>query len=91
VENGEGATVVLVSQQPNGVSVIRTLQCGPGGAFDMGGVTPGDYYAAAFDRVEVQPMAAAGFAGTIRSSGVSVRVEEGAAASVELHTTRWPW
>ncbi len=90
VEHGDGATVVLVSQQPNGVSVIRTSICGPGGAFDIRSVTPGDYYAVAFDRVELQPMATAGFLSSIRSSGVSVTVEEGAAASVELHVTRWP-
>ncbi len=89
VEKGEGATVVLVAQSPNGLSFIRTSKCGLGGAFDMDGVTPGDYAVVAFDRVETQPMESAGFIGSVRPSSVSVHVEEGAAASVELHLTRW--
>lgn len=91
VENGEGATVVLASQASSGLSFIRTLKCGAGGAFDMDGVTPGDYYAAAFDRVELQPAELAGLVGALRPNAVSVRVEEHAAASVELHVIRWPW
>jgi hypothetical protein len=95
VEKGEGATVVLVSrpspQESNGFTFIRTVRCGPGGAFDMGSVTPGDYNVVAFDRVESWPMEAPEFVSTIRSSSVSVRVEERATASVELRVTRWPW
>jgi hypothetical protein len=91
VEKGEGATVVLLSQEPNGLSSIRTVKCGPGGAFDTGGVPPGDYYAVAFDRVEVQLMLGevARFVSAIRPSAVSVHVEEGAATSVELQVTHW--
>jgi hypothetical protein len=92
VENGEGATVVLFwqasPQSASGLSFMRTVKCGSGGAFDMGGVPPGDYYAVAFDRFD--PMQATSPANVIGSSAVPVRVEEGAATSVELHVIHWP-
>lgn len=83
--------MVLVSQETSGLSFIRTLPCGAGGSFDMDGVTPGDYYAVAFDRVEAQAAELAGLIGVIESSAISVRVDERAAASIELHVIRWPW
>ena len=52
VEKGDGATVVLIPQRVEGVSLGQTVVCGAGGSFELSEVSPGDYYIAAFDHMD---------------------------------------
>jgi hypothetical protein len=89
VENGEGATVVLIPQRNDDVYIGQTIRCGAGGAFELNEVSPGDYYIAAFDRMDgLSPSAA--MLSLLPSRGTSVRVEEGSAASVMLSVVLAP-
>ncbi|HEY7335650.1 MAG TPA: carboxypeptidase-like regulatory domain-containing protein [Bryobacteraceae bacterium] len=83
VEKGEGATVVLLPQQPGGVAIGQTIRCGAGGSFQSSEVSPGDYYIAAFDRMDGL-FPSAEMVGLMPSRGASVRVEEGSAATATL-------
>jgi hypothetical protein len=51
-EKGEGATAVPVPQRSEGASFGQTIVCGAGGLFKLSEVSPGDYYIAAFDRLD---------------------------------------
>jgi hypothetical protein len=83
VEKGESATVVLIPQSYDGIAIGQTVACGPGGSFEMNAVSPGDYYIAAFDRMDgIAPSAA--MLSLMPSRGTNVRVEEGSATSVTL-------
>jgi hypothetical protein len=89
VENGEGTTVVLAPQQNEGPVVGQTIRCGAGGSFELNEVSPGDYYVAAFDRMDgLFPSAA--MLSLLPARGTSVRVEEGSAASVMLSVVPAP-
>ena len=89
VENGEGATVVLVPQRSDGPAIGQTIRCGADGSFELNEVSPGDYYIAAFDRIDgLFPSAA--ILSLLPARGISVRVEEGSAASVMLSVASAP-
>jgi len=83
VERGEGATVVLIPQKVDGTAIGQTVTCGAGESFELSEVSPGDYYIAAFDRLDdVTPSAA--LLSLVRSRGTSVRVDERTSTSVTL-------
>ena len=83
VEKGEGATVVLVPQRSDGASFGQTILCGAGGLVELSEVSPGDYYIAAFDRLDgLFPSEA--MLNLVQARGTSLRVEEGIAANVAL-------
>ena len=89
VEKGEGATVVLIPQRNDDVYIGQMIRCGEGGMFELNVVSPGDYYIAAFDRVDgLFPSAA--MLDLMPSRGTSVRVEDGSAASVTLSVVPAP-
>jgi len=89
VEKGDGATVVLVPQRVEGVAFGQTVTCGAGGSFELNEVSPGDYYIAAFDRLDgLWPSAA--LLGLVPSRGTSVKVEEHATANVNLSVVAAP-
>lgn len=89
VEKGEGATVILIPQRVDGVSLGQTAKCGPGGSFELNEVSPGDYYIAAFDRVQnFQPSAA--LLSLVPSRGTTVKVEERSTANVTLSVNPAP-
>jgi hypothetical protein len=93
VENGDCASVVLVPrpipQPSDGVAIGQSVRCGAGGSFELNEVSPGDYYIAAFDRMDgLFPSPAA--LSLLPSRGTSVRVEEGSAASVTLSVVAAP-
>ena len=89
VEKGDGATVVLVPQKPEGVALGQTAACGAGGSFEMTDVSPGDYYIAAFDHIDgVAPSAA--MLEMARTRGTNVKVEERSAADVTLSVMASP-
>jgi hypothetical protein len=83
VEKGDGATVVLVPQRVEGVALGQTVVCGAGGSFELSGVSPGDYYIAAFDHIDSQSPSAM-LLGLVPLKGTSVKVQEGSAANVML-------
>lgn len=80
---GEGATVVLVPQQPVGVTVGQTMVAGPGGLFELNQVPPGDYYVAAFHG-EYRLAPSAAMLSLVPNRGRRVSVEEGSVADVTL-------
>jgi len=82
-EKGEGATVVLTPQRFDGVALGQTAVCGAGGSFELNEVSPGDYYVAAFDRVDgLAPSTA--LLSLVPSRGRSVKVEDGSTANMML-------
>jgi hypothetical protein len=91
VENGDGATVFLVSGERGEIVDYRQMQCRPGGSFEFGNVPPGDYYVVAFDWMEGGGLPATDLPGVIAPLASSVRVEAGAKASVELKIQKSPW
>ena len=84
VEKGEGATVVLVPQRVEGVAIGQTAVCGSGGSFELSDVSPGDYYIAAFDHINVLGGPSAEVLSLAPSRGKSVKVDEGSTANVTL-------
>jgi hypothetical protein len=87
VEKGEGATVLLVPQTlaPGDTGWLHA--CGAGGSFQFAGLAPGDYYAIAVNNLGLQdllPLSDIGHLRTIVRDATTVRVEEGAVASVQL-------
>jgi len=89
VEKGEGATVLFWPQSAVTIDLMRGVQAGPGGSFEIGTVAPGDYYLLAVDRqnVDSQPDA------VIRSfaaSATPVHVDEAGSPSVALSLTHLP-
>ncbi|HEY6344164.1 MAG TPA: carboxypeptidase-like regulatory domain-containing protein [Bryobacteraceae bacterium] len=83
VEKGEGAMVLLIPQRNDDVYIGQMIRCGADGTLELSKVSPGDYYIAAFDRVDgVLPSAA--ILDLMPSRGTSVRVEEGSTADVML-------
>lgn len=90
VNDGPGATVLLVPKTGGEVLDYRTTLCGAGGAFEFKDVVPGDYHVAAFDRLSTLPGASP--ADAVAPYGVSVKMEPGAAAlPVNLQLNKWPW
>jgi hypothetical protein len=83
VEKGDGATVVLIPQRVEGVTLGQTVVCGTGGSFELSEISPGDYYIAAFDHVEgLSPSAA--MLSLMPSRGKSVTVEDRSTENVTL-------
>ena len=90
VEKGDGATVVLVPQRVEGVAIGQTVVCGAGGSFELSEVSPGDYYIAAFDHINVFSGPSAEMLGLLPSRGKSVTVEERSPANVMLSVIAAP-
>lgn len=90
-DKGEGATVFLVPRQAAEVVLYQEASCGPNGAFEFDGVEPGDYYVVAFDHAGDSGLPPGSLPTAIAPMAASVRVEPGAAASVELRVSPWPW
>ena len=84
VEKCEGAAVVLIPQRVEGVSIGQSVACGAGGSFELSGVSPGDYYIAAFDHLDVLMSPSAAMLSLLPSRGTSVKVEERSTANVTL-------
>jgi hypothetical protein len=95
-----GAVVVFPTDPSlrNG-QLVRTGRCENGGRFDIGGLRPGDYYAAALRLPELESPEQAldellfdpGFVvAQIAGSGEGVRVEAGQSTTVTLKAMPWP-
>ncbi len=90
VENGEGATVFLVSKELRETIVYRMEVCGAGGAFEFTNVPPGDYFVVAFNGNNATRLPE-DFGNLIAPLATGVRVEATSAASVNLRPNSWPW
>ena len=91
VQNGAGATVLLLPQTlaPGDTGWLR--DCGAGGSFEFAGLPPGDYYAAALIHVDLNSLQAISDFEHLRAvvrDATAVRVDEGAVASVQLRPPR---
>jgi len=86
----DGVTVMLVPQQADGKTPGRMTQCQAGGTFEISGVAPGDYYAAAFEGLGPTYPRDPALLTRVRSIGARVKVEQSAATPLELKATRWP-
>lgn len=89
VEQGEGATVLLWPQGASIPDLVRAVDAGPRGAFEIPNVPPGDYSVVAFDRVSDQGGSESSVLGAV-AAGVRVKVSESNAETVQLPVTRWP-
>jgi hypothetical protein len=87
VEKGESATVLLVPQTLAPGDDARMTSCGSGGKFEVAGLAPGDYYAVAVNNADLRSLLSLSDVARIRAilgDATSVRIEEGAVASVQL-------
>jgi hypothetical protein len=87
VEKGEGSRVLIVPQTLTPGDFGWLSLCGAGGSFKISGLAPGDYYAIALNNVDLRELQS--FVGIERlreivRGATSVRVDEGAVASVQL-------
>jgi hypothetical protein len=83
VEKGAGATVLLIPQTVDGVSVGQTVTCDRLGSFALSDVSPGDYFAAAFEPADwLMPSAA--MVNLVRTGGKAIRIEEKSTANITL-------
>jgi hypothetical protein len=92
VDGSEQAMVVLLPQAESlrGVDAIPKTQCQTDGRFELAGLRPDEYYAWAFERVDVEALRDVAFVRTLIPYATAVRVTRGAAASVRLAVTPWP-
>jgi len=89
VDKGEGATVLLWPQSASVLDLLRAVQAGPGGVFEMQNVAPGDYSLLAVDsqHLEAEPEEVIR---TFTASATPVHVDEGSSPSVSLPLTHLP-
>lgn len=92
VDGSDHATVVLLPRDESlrDLDAIAKVQCNSDGRFEIGSLTPGDYYAWAFERLDVEALRDASFVRTLVTQAASVTVKRGETASVKLSITRWP-
>ncbi len=90
VEKGQGATILLLAASDGGTGIVRSVECAAGALFQFDNLHPGAYEIAAFDRMEDARLSDPAFIARLHTMTKSIRVEEGANASLELPVNRWP-
>ena len=87
----EAASILLVipSNYQNG-GVARSLKCAAGTPCEIAGLAPGDYYVAAFDRVDDARLSSVAYLSGLVGHAASVRVEQSALPVVDLRSNAWP-
>jgi Carboxypeptidase regulatory-like domain len=91
VEKGEGTSVLLVPQTLAPGDTGWLHECGAGGSFEFAGLPPGEYYAVAVMSVDLRNLLGLSDLERLRAvvrDATSVRVDEGAVASVQLKPPR---
>ncbi len=86
VESADTGSVVLIPQaalDAFDVQYGRVSPTGPGGAFEIGSLAPGSYYAFAVNRLEPEKLYKRAILGRIASAATLVHVTEGAAVSIK--------
>ncbi len=89
VDNCNGAAVVLVPTDVQTLAFGRVVTCNSDGAFEMIGVAPGDYYAAALLGFQFEAERDPKWLAGIASIGTRVSVGQ-SSVSVQLKANRWP-
>ncbi len=87
VEKGDGASVLIVPESPAPGDMGWLLKCGAGGSFEVAGLPPGEYAAIAVNNFDFQKLPLLSDIDQLRiviRDATTVRIEEGAAASVQL-------
>ncbi len=84
---GDGASVLIVPESLAPGDMGWLLKCGPGGSFELAGMPPGEYAAIAVNNFDFQKLPLLSDIDRLRiiiRDATTVRIEEGAAASVQL-------
>ena len=89
VDNCNGAAVALVPTDVQTLAFGRVVTCNSDGAFEMIGVAPGDYYAAALLGFQFEAERDPKWIAGIASIGTRVSVGQ-SSVSVQLKANRWP-
>ena len=89
VPNGDGATVLVWPQRAITMDLVRAMQAGAGGVFEIGGLPPGDYAVVAVDRQNLESLSEAELRG-LTATATRTSVEENGAATVTLQLTHLP-
>jgi uncharacterized GH25 family protein len=84
IEKGQAAAVLLLS------GIVQGVESAAGALFQFDSLHPGAYEIVAFDHVEDAKLGDPAFVARLRTIAKSIRVEEGANASLELPVNRWP-
>ena len=90
IEKGQAAAVLLLSASNAGTGIVQGVECAAGALFQFDNLHPGAYEIVAFDRVEDAKFGDPAFVARLHTMTKSIRVEEGANASMELPVNRWP-
>jgi Carboxypeptidase regulatory-like domain len=89
VDNCNGAGVVLVPREVRTMAFGRMVTCKSDGTFEISGVPPGDYYAAALLGFQFDDTRDPRWLAAIASIGTPVSVAQ-SSVSVQLKSNRWP-
>ncbi len=89
VDNCNGAAVVLIPRDIRTLAFGRTVMCKADGTFEMNGVAPGDYYAAALLGFQLEAERDPKWLAAIASIGTPVSVAQ-SSVSVQLKSNPWP-
>ena len=84
VEKCNGGSVLLVPPSMAAGDLVRLSACNRDNSFEFDGLPPGDYYAAAVSDFNYQTMASEESVRGIMRDAVSVHLDDGAAATVQL-------
>jgi len=81
--------LVIPSNYQNG-GIARSLKCAAGTPCEIAGLPPGDYYVAAFDRLDDVKLSSVTYLSGLVGHAASVRLEERTVATVDLRSSAWP-
>ncbi len=84
VENGEGATILLLPQSLAAGEIGKLQTAGADGAFRLAGLAPGDYYAIAVTNLDARSMLNIERLREFVRDAASVHIDEGGSATVQL-------
>lgn len=92
VGGGKPATIVLLPRDESlrDLEEISQTPCQADGRFEIGGVRPDEYYAWAFERLDVEALRDPALVRALMPNAVLLRVDRGATATVALAITPWP-
>jgi hypothetical protein len=90
IEKGQAATVLRLSASNAGTGIVQGVECAAGALFQFDNLHPGAYEIVAFDHVEDAKLGNRAFIARLYAMAKSIRVEEGANASLELPVNCWP-
>jgi hypothetical protein len=81
--------VILFPASASTVEFVKSAEIKPGTAVDFADLRPGDYYLAAFDRIDPAKLSNPTFLQSLSPVARLVRLEESVHVSVELRLSRW--